>query len=476
MKKKLLIIFLNTLLGIPTAYAELPSSKLIPQNGNDLYYQFGGGNVTPLPPIATDNRIPLGVNGVIGLGYNCGVFDPQLSLKNSLNSVKSSFEQMISNTIADAKGAVQQIPAYVIAKANPQLYQLLQSALFNARTDLDVSTKSCQQMSAEIAAGNNPFNDWLKASMGDDWKYYMNPSSKVSSGRYGDPIDKDDINQVKSQVEKDNGTTGVTWVQGIPQSDKSKYAGGVNQPVISLINDIVIAGYNILIDPKNRSYDDKSAPSSTSDNAGITTIFPAPTDASAWATHVLGEQTITTYPNGDKSSTPGVGLLWDVQQQTQQLNDSLRLLVSGSEDMSIANLQAVSAPRVMINQDVIKTIRDQVSPVMQAIIIEKLATEVASARVIDKAQLTLQFLMVGEQAPPVYGNKPAVQAINDAIARLKDNINQFMFDSDVNQKFVSKTVSQLLQDTVSEQAANASIRPEQNSSAVIKNGAIQSGA
>ncbi len=457
-------------------------ADLIPGgNGSDLYYNFGGGNPAPLPPVANNNRIPLYAKGAAGLGYNCGVFNPQMSLIDSLNSVKSSYQEMVGSILQNATGALTEMPAYAIARADPNLYQQLQSSLFNARQDLEVSTKSCEQVSNEIDAGKDPYDGWLKASLGDTWKYKMNmaSSSSLNSGYLG--AANGDINQAKTAVDQDNGASGVVWVQGTSKSDGSKYAGGRGQPEILLINDTVLAGYNILIDPQNRAYDDKAAPpgpgpQNNSPTAGITSIFPAPKDAADWATHVLGDEIITTYPGGRKTSSPGVGLLWDVQAQATQVQQDLTDLVTGVSDMTLTNLKAVSAPRVMINQAVIKTIQQQTSSIMQSIIIQKLSTEVASARVIDKAELTLQLLMVGEQAPPIYANQPAQTAITSAMTRLKDYISQFMFNNDVNQQFVSKTVTQILQETANEQAANAAIRPDQNTPAVMNNGAIQSGA
>ncbi len=472
MNNKKIILALSLLAFTMGAHADLIPGG----NGSDLYYNFGGGNPTPLPPVANNNRIPLYAKGAAGLGYNCGVFNPQMSLIDSLNSVKSSYQQMVGSILQNATGALTEMPAYAIARADPNLYQQLQSSLFNARQDLEVSTKSCEQVSNEIDAGKDPYDGWLKASLGDTWKYRMNmaSSSSLNSGYLG--ASNGDINQAKTAVDQDNGASGVVWVQGTSKGDGSKYAGGRGQPEILLINDTVLAGYNILIDPQNRAYDAKNPPPQNANTAGITSIFSLPQDAADWATHVLGDEIITTYPGGRKTSSPGVGLLWDVQAQATQVQQDLTNLVTGTSDMTLSNLKAVSAPRVMINQAVIKTIQQQTSSIMQSIIIQKLATEVASARVIDKAELTLQLLMVGEQAPPIYANQPAQAAINSAMTRLKDYISQFMFNNDVNQQFVSKTVTQILQETANEQAANAAIRPDQNTPAVMNNGAIQSGA
>ena len=56
-----------------TGYAEL-----IPTNDSDFYYRIGGGHSVPVPAYDGTVRVPLNAEGEVGLGYNCGIFNPAI--------------------------------------------------------------------------------------------------------------------------------------------------------------------------------------------------------------------------------------------------------------------------------------------------------------------------------------------------------------------------------------------------------------
>jgi integrating conjugative element protein (TIGR03755 family) len=438
---------------------------LIPNAANDLYYKLGGGQNVPMPAYMSTDTVSLSVEGNIGAGYNCGLFDQQLSITNSLNSLKNSFQNIQQNIINNARAAIAEIPMYAISRADPSLYNLLNNGLLSARKDFGISTKDCQFMQSEIGQGKNPYQDWATLSMGNDWKYHMG-LSKTVAGRYG--AASSDINDVKSQVQKDNGENGVPWVKG-SQTRGDRYAGGKNQPPIAIIHDTAIAGYNVVLQPA-RAYTDTSAPAKTDANARLVETWANPTIAASWISGVVGEQLITTYSGGEKKSSPGIGLLPDTQALTKKLTDAMTGLVVGNQ-LTLKSLQDVSAPRVAINAAVINTIRQQPA-VMRAIFISKLAQEVAAARVIDKAQLALQILEEGGQVPVIYGNDAAQKTIAQAMIRLRNDIEDLLFNVKVNKELVSTTVAELFQATKAEQIAGASIPAASHGVPLLQDGAI----
>lgn len=446
-------------------------NSLVPGDTNGLYYRIGGGDVTPLPYAPNDDDIDLNVNGNVGLGYNCGVFNPEMSIVDSLNGIGASFEHMISDVISSAKGALMELPAYEIAKNMPNLYKLVQDGIGNGRSDFNLSTKSCQQMASQIASGKNPYNDWLQASLGDDWKYHMSLSSTqaVKSGLLG--ASSDDINQVKSKVSKDNGKHGVPWVRGVSQNGE-KYAGGQSQPTIMLTYDTAVAGYNVLAD-KTRDYDDTSAPVKTDSNARLVNTFSDPKIAGQWVAKVVGEQEITTYANGKKESIPGIGLLNDVQTQASSIKQKIVDLVDGNESITLHRLKAISPPKVMLNSAVIQMLRKQSNTLMQAIYVNKIAEEVATARIIDKAKLGLQLLEVGSQVPSIYSNDAAQRGLKEEITRLQQAITDLRNNPKDNEEFVGSTISALMGATAQQEAMSAAIRPSEDTPANMQNGAIK---
>ncbi len=469
------VLILLSGLVLSPAYADVSVSQgsLVPGDTNGLYYQIGGGDVTPLPYAPDSSDIYLNVNGNAGLGYNCGVFNPEASIVNSLNNMDASFEKMITHVISNAEGALMELPAYKLAQAMPDLYKLIQDGIGNGQFDFNVSTKSCQQMVSEVGSGKNPYNDWLQASLGDDWKYHMSlaDSQAAASGMLGSS--SQDINAAKKQVDQDNGKSGVQWVRGIKKNGE-KYAGGQGQPTIYLTYDIAVAGYNVLI-AGNRSYDDTNAPSKTTSNARLVDAFPNPKVAGQWVAKVVGEQEITTFANGQKQSIPGIGLLGDVQTEAATIKKNIVDLVDGSQTISLDRLKAISPPKVMLNSAVIQMLRKQTNPLMQAIYVNKIAQEVAVARAIDKAKLGLQLLEVGSQVPSIYANNAAQKGTKADEDRMRQWISELRNNPKDNEEFVGSTIAILMGAINTQEVASSAIRPSENTPPTMQNGAIKTG-
>ncbi len=476
MKIRKTVIATTLSLLISSAMADSPviHGGLVPGDTNGLYYDIGGGDVTALPYAPDNTDLNLNVIGNAGLHYNCGVFDPSASIVNSLNGAKSSFEQMTTQVFENGRGALLELPAYEIAQSLPDLYKLAQDGITNGRFDFDLGTKNCQEMGSEIMQGRNPYNDWATASIGDDWKYHMSlaDTQAASSGLLGSTAG--DINSVKHQVDQDNGKNGVQWVNGVSKNGQL-YAGGQGQPLINLTSDTVIAGYNVLIG-SNRSYNDKGAPASTPSDKRLVSAFATPVDAAKWVAKVVGEQQITTYSGGQKQSTPGIGLLNDVSQEAQTIKQQLVDMVRGNKPVNLKNLQAVSPPKVIINSATITMLRKQSSAgsnLMQTIYINKLAQEIAVARVIDKAKLGLQLLEVGSQVPSVYANHAAQVGIQADESRMQQWIGHLRNSPKDNEEFVGQTISRLMGASHASENAGVSIRPSQQTPPLMQDGAIK---
>jgi integrating conjugative element protein (TIGR03755 family) len=468
-----LLVFLYVLVSTSYLVSPLAHAELIPTGDSSFYYQMGGGQPIPVPAYNGAASVPLHVDGDVGLGYDCGVFNPKLTIINSINGIKNGFQSLEQQALNNAKGAVMELPMYAIARADPSLYDLLNNALMGAREDLTASTKSCQTMQNQIAQGQNPYIDWATLSAGNDWQYHMNLASLATASAAGDSDNNNaDINQVSAQVAQDNGTTGVPWVQGINTGKNGLYAGGQGQPPIKVIYDTSVAGYNVALQ-SNRNYDDTSAPAKTDANAHLVNTWANPTLAAQWITNVLGDEIITTYNSGNKQSSPGVGLLPSNQTLTQTVMQNLQNLVSGQSQLTLENLKAVSAPGVMINNSVIAAIKTK-SPVTQAILIQKLSQEVATAKIIDEALLAKQLLEEGSQVPPIYSNKPAQKAIDDAIRRLDQAINNFLFNVNVRKQLVSDTVSQLLENTQVQAIQHSTVQASSPPATPLSQGALPS--
>ncbi|MDQ9296791.1 integrating conjugative element protein, partial [Escherichia marmotae] len=84
----------------------------------------GGGSVIS-QPATRSNMKKLGVD--IGWSSNlmCGNFDLKTTVSNQLNGVTDGFKNLMGDVIQGATGAVASLPAMVIQRANPGLYDAL---------------------------------------------------------------------------------------------------------------------------------------------------------------------------------------------------------------------------------------------------------------------------------------------------------------------------------------------------------------
>ncbi len=167
------------------------------------------------------------VNRIPGSQVTCK-FDPVAAVTNTLNNIGSGVDDMMNAMTAAASSAIAALPALILQRANPGLYDLFQNALLKAEETMQLATKSCEQMEAEIAKGKNPYADLITLSKGNDWKLQMG-------------IGGNDAVTAKGAVESSNGDNGVPWIGG--------QAGGSDQPVLEFTGDIVKAGYNINYEP-----------------------------------------------------------------------------------------------------------------------------------------------------------------------------------------------------------------------------------
>ncbi len=434
--KKLLVVAALLLVS------NMALADLVPTGNGGLYYRMGGGQNLPQPSNYDTQSLSLNAQGQVGLGYNCGVFNPKLSIMNSMNGIENSFMNMSSSVVHNAGSAILEFPMYEVAKDDPNLYQFLTNGLYGSRADLQVATRDCQQMQQMVGNGQDPYTHWMTMAVSGDWQDHMHGANADASDSGSD------IEQVNKTVAQDDGKEGVPWVNG-SNKNGTIYAGGSGQAPIQVIYDTVVAGYNVSLQD-GRAYNDTSAPPSNGHAEHLTQTWATPVIAAKWVVNVVGDMTVTTYSGGQKGATPGVGLIPSAQALATSLTTKLQDLVTGQTQPTLDNLKAVSAPGVAINQAVIARLQQE-TPVNQSMLVTKLAQESASAQIIDEALLARELLQVGSQIPAIYSNQPAQATIKRANDRLTQAINDVMFNNQVRKQLLSNTISQLMSDSDAKQ-------------------------
>lgn len=448
------------------------ASSIIPTdwNSNMTYYRIGGGSDYGLPPAPYATPIDLAVHADLSLGQQCGMYNPALSISNTLNDLEDSVNNLTENLIANATGSIAEMPMYFLALANPTLYNLLNNSLINAHTLIDASVKSCQEAKNQISQGQNPYQDWGMISVGDSWKTHL---SLTATG-------DEDINTANATITQDAGDDGVLWVQGKSMSDGSVHAGGKSQPVVHVVADTTKAGYNALLNRDLTS--DQPAPA----NSDLSNQFPAPQDAINWTTAVLGDQNITTCTEqpacqSGQGTVAGRGLLpWMTVCTAQNnadcvdtLNTELQALVSGSKPMTKDNLLAVSAYDLVMSPPAIRTLQGMEAS-QQEIFIHKLAQEIAMQRVMAKALTARDILQAGRQLAAVATNHPAQLILQDKITTLENEIRSLSFEAQVRKEMMSDTLWSVMNFSNTQQNQAFDVGQIHTSQPMMENSAIPS--
>lgn len=406
---------------IALAVAIVPDSYAAqaPTEDGLWYYEIGGAEPVSVPANPAVVSTTLGGSAQLGLGYSCGKFDPVAAVTNTLNDIGSGVDNMMNAMTAAATSAIASLPALILQRANPGLYDLFQNALIKAEETMQLATKSCEQMEAEIAQGKNPYADLITLSKGNDWKVQMG-------------IGGNDAVTAKDTVESSNGDNGVPWIGG--------QAGGTGQPVLEFTGDIVEAGYNINM---NRAVTDTS-PVPAASATRLSEIWGSPGEARDWTVDVVGENIVTTCDTCRKDSIPGTGLLPKLYQESATVTTEIQNLVSGVTSPTLANLDQITAPGVAITRQVIEAIREMPAS-EQSLIMGRLVSEISTARTVEKALYARRLLLSGRQVPEVYATEVAREHADNSIAELDKEIENLLFETRVRKEVVSDTVATLLE-------------------------------
>lgn len=251
--------------------------------GDDVLYSIGGGRAVSMTPASAMRSIGVGV------GWNsnlmCGDMSISTTIQNQLNGLTNGFQTIMSSVIQNATAAVASLPALIIQRADPGLYNLLTNGVLQARLDFDRSKLTCRAMAEKMADVAGGQVGWSRLADG------MVLTQAVASA--------DAVSAIE-QTETSRGNDGVTWVGG-------RNAGGAGQDPIRVIGDVTRAGYNLV---NGRAVEDASSIDPAQCGGNLTCqAWSSPAAAADWAVRVVGEQEQRTCETCNKTvTTPGVGL------------------------------------------------------------------------------------------------------------------------------------------------------------------------
>lgn len=350
---------------------------------DEVMYSIGGGNAVSMGRAAGMQSIGVGV------GWNsnlvCGDMSISTTIQNQLNGLTNGFQNIMSNVIQSATSAVASLPALIIQRADPGLYNLLTNGVLQARLDFDRSKLTCRAMAERMADMAGGQMGWNQIAEGMALRQAVASTDAVSA---------------IEQAETSRGNDGVPWVGG-------NNAGGTGQPAIRVVGDVTRAGYNLV---NGRGVSDSSAIAAASCTTLACQAWSSPQQAIEWATRVLGEQEQRTCETCTKTQTvPGVGLTPLIQEEYETKLTALQELINGSRTTGFDNLREAGSASLPITRGVVEALRDEPD---QDVLTRRLASEVALASVLEKALLLQRTLLTGKKEPNVAANSLAIEAVN----------------------------------------------------------------
>ncbi|WP_434113027.1 integrating conjugative element protein [Methylocaldum sp. GT1TLB] len=405
--------------------AQSSAVPLSPARSSRWYYEIGGAEAITVAANPYAHSITLGGSLDLRRAFSCGNFDPVLGVSNILNNVSQGIENMIGSMVNAATNAIASLPALILQRANPGLYDLFQNALLQAEATISLATKSCEQMESEIARGRNPFEEWITLVKGYDWKVQMGTGGLNSSSV--------DVKTAKDTVETNAGKNGVPWIGG-------QRAGGAGQAPIRVTADTVRAGYNIEL---GRPVTDTSAVVSASPPP-LAKVWPSPDEAVAYARYVLGDVAVRTDRDTARTATPGHGLAPKIEQETRELLEDLMKIVAGTTAPEADTLARLSPPGTLLTREVIDGIRRLSTPQEQGMAVHKLANEAAVARNLEKALLLRRLILSGRMEPNIYAS-PAHADIERMLAALDKDIDAMLFETRIRRELFAQTSATLIE-------------------------------
>ena len=399
--------------------AQTKSPRLLPVYGYEI-------NGSTLPNKITKNNafnaISLGIEWETNM--QCGTFDPKISVSNQLNGVTDGFKSMMGNIIQNATSAVASLPALIIQRANPGLYDLLQQGVLQGKLDLENVEASCEDIQGMLMGDTGlPWEKATLATRQQTWAEEIKNSG-------GDAVAaKDAYNSVNI------GNEGREWVCG-------EKRGGVGQPKVNTIYDVVVAGYNLY--HKRTDICDNGSPTPLqSANSDLVKYWTSADAAGDWVTQVVGEIRLDTCDTCRKiQSLPGISLETKHDELALTIQTGLENLVTGATTQTWQNLNLVSAPPVaIVTPAVITILKNKTDP---SRLIEDIAKEIAYARLIEQSRLAIRMLRTGEKEPNVQSFPNAPEAIDKAVQVLRENVALIEQAASKVKPIASKTMDEIL--------------------------------
>ncbi|EHL5408474.1 integrating conjugative element protein [Salmonella enterica] len=392
-----------------------------------LFYTLGGGSVIS-QPATRSNMKKMGLDVGWSSDLMCGNFDLKTTIGNQLNGVTDGFKNLMGDVIQGATGAVASLPAMLIQRANPGLYDMLTNGVLQANVSFDKAQLNCQNMAKKMMDYTDS-STWTQQAMLEEYK------SIVNSGD-GDAVRLDNAGR------KVTGNKGKNWIGG-------QKRGGAGQAAIRPAYDLAAAGFNMM---NSLPVTSTNAISSSNCNGGACSKFSNAKEAADAVVKVLGDKSMRTCgdasncTSGDEDDQSGgiagTGFAPLLEEATKINTEQLVKLVNGTVKPTATELAKLKTGGMPVTANVIRALqRDPDNTALTA----RLAGELAMSDTVETALLMRRMLVTGMSEPNAAAQPKIIDMVGQRVEALDREIMALKNEMDLKRELARNSVLTIIE-------------------------------
>lgn len=386
-----------------------------------VYYEIGGGQALR-GPVGYGRHARIRGDASLTLGYSCGSFDLSQNLKQMFGRLTQGLDQAVASLTAAATGAVASLPLYLLRQANPNLANMMENMMLRYEEEYRLAVKSCQEAERQILAGENPYYDWVQWGQRDTWR---------KSAGSGMPVD-----EIQETVAEKHGC--ITWIGG-----KQYFCDDSDTRQIHVVEEVSAEGYRIL---ESADAAAGGAPAGAPPSR-LKAYWPTVDDAVDEILEITGETVITnartTPPAGQPPRGITAGMHEEAIDTAIRLTDAVDREINGSRPTP-DELADLGVPGLTIAPSLLWAL-GSMNPEMRAIAIERISTEIALLRAMEKVNLARRILLAGARIPEVEASPARDLVRTEAIGLLEMEARLLKDEYELRTRVATSTAATLMQ-------------------------------
>ena len=446
--------------GVPQS--ALAQNTAAPPN-SALYYDLGSGTVSvgALNPVGF-TRFQL-LPGDTVLPSLCDIWDNRHNLAGAFGDLvefylkqQLALEGLTEEIIAGIKTVPEVLLIAALQRALPGFYDFSQNLKAQIDFRVDNAELSCQKAVDKMETGTNPLDGWIQVSVGQAWRETLTPDY------IADPGTPTHLLTAEQDVLENGRSKPIPWFGGP--------AGAEEDNPIIFVNDVVKAGFAAMVDVdpsvEGGTYDGSDGPIAAPATTTVSRLNAAGTamedvdipsrlrdlwqnsnQAVDFAREVLGEEEIATCETCTSRFAPGQGLSREYERQQVAVTEGWVDIINDYDGLTtrpkFADYAKVSSRKVRMGNQVFDAIV-QSEGIDRVILVEKLASDVAAERTVDRALALRQLLRSGSDTPEVRGNEFISDKAKALIDRLRADVDDLRWEIDQQNRGAGNTASRIL--------------------------------